>query len=183
MIQELETFAYQVNEKWMNLPKEEILKSIEEQIHSSRRANLDDLSDLQNDFGIYAFFIKPGNSFSTAEQLEKIWNVDGFQKYPKIVKKRFEVQQCCDAGWFTFYIGKGEKLKSRVQEHLNHPSTHATYGLKLKERKEFLEENDIEIGYWHLPEMRDVPREIKQFIITNMECALRDEMLPWIGKQ
>ncbi len=183
MIQELETFAYELNEKWKKLPKVDILKNIEEHVHNSRSKNFADLHDLKNDFGIYVFFIKPGKYFSNTEQLEKLWNLDGFKKYPKIVKKRFMMQQCCDAGWFTFYIGKGEKLKNRVQEHINHNATHATYGLKLKDRKQFLKENDIEIGYWHLPEMREVPREIKQFIITNMESALRDEMLPWIGKQ
>lgn len=62
------------------------------------------------------------------------------------------------------------------------PSTHATYGLKLKERKQFLDNHEIEIGFWHLPEMQGVFREIKQFIIINLESKLRNRLKLWIGK-
>ena len=100
-----------------------------------------------------------------------------------MVKTRFKEQKCCNEGWYCFYLGKGENIRNRVNEHITHGATHATYGLKLKERKIFLDTNEIEVGYWHLPEMPDVPREIKQFIITNFESRLRDELKPWIGKQ
>ena len=183
MIEELQAFANDVNKKWKAFPKVQALERIIEDIQNSRNSKLEELTDLKNDFGIYVFFIKPSIPFSNAEQLEKLWKEEGFKNYPQIVKKRFEAQECCEAGWFNLYVGKGENLKRRVEEHLNHHSNHATYSLKLKERKVFLNENEIEIGFWHLPPMPEVPREIKQFIITNMESQLRDKMQPWIGKQ
>ena len=105
------------------------------------------------------------------------------QIFQSIITSKLELQEPCEAGWFSLYIGKGEKLKNRIDEHLNHPPTHATYGLKLSKREKFLDDHEIEIGFWHLPEMPGVSREIKQFIITNLESRLRDELKPWIGKQ
>jgi hypothetical protein len=182
-MRDLKNFAEQFDEEWKSLLDENILREIQENLLASRRKEQKELKNLRNDFGIYAFYIKPKNTYSCVEDLKNNWNIDGFKKYPKVVKKRFEVQEPCEAGWFSLYIGKGEKLKNRIDEHLNHPPTHATYGLKLSKRVKFLDDNDIEIGFWHLPEMPGVSREIKQFIITNLESRLRDELKPWIGKQ
>ena len=141
-----------------------------------------ELLDIQNSFGIYAFFIKPKVKNGTIQELEKIWNSEGFDKFPKIIKKRYSTENGLD-GWYNFYIGKSEKLQRRIFEHCDHHAKHPTYGLKLKERKEFLNNNEIQIGYWLLPEMPDADKKIKQFIITNLERALREEMQPWVGKQ
>ena len=183
MARELKDFAVKFDEQWKSILNENILEEIQESLLKSRKKDLKDLKNLRNDFGIYAFYINPKETYSCVEDLKNNWNIDGFKKYPKVVKKRFEIQEPCEAGWFSLYIGKGEKLKNRIDEHLNHHPTHATYGLKLRERKKFLNDNDIEIGFWYLPEMPGVSREIKQFIITNLEARLRDKMEPWIGKQ
>ena len=114
--------------------------------------------------------------------MEQDWNIIGFEKYPKIVKSRYEKAKTKD-DWFTFYIGKSENIHSRVKEHLIHSPKNSTYGLKLKERKTFLTKNEIKVGFWSLPDMPTVDKAIKQFIITNLERELRDSMLPWIGKQ
>jgi len=177
----IEDFAVNFTKKWNTLNKEEILKSVLNSFMTTRiSCNSEKL--IPNQFGIYAFFIKPNENYRDIESLEVAWNIESFRKFPKVVKKRFGVSEPKD-GWFPFYIGKSEKMSSRINEHLNHHCQHATYGLKLKERVTFLKNNQIEVGYWTLPEMPDVPREIKQFIITNLESQLREEMKPWIGKQ
>ncbi len=183
MNESLREFAEKLDQQWKFILNENILEEIQESLLNSRNKEVKELKNLRNDFGIYAFYIKPKEKYSCVEDLVKAWNIDGFKKYPKVVKKRFEVQEPYEAGWFSLYIGKGEKLKNRIEEHLYHHSTHATYGLKLKERKQFLDDHEIEIGFWYLPEMPRVSREIKQFIITNLESGLRNRLKPWIGKQ
>ena len=183
MKKELRGFAEKFDQQWKSILDGNILEEIQVRLLEGRNKNVNELVGLHNDFGIYAFYVKPKVKYSCVEDLKKIWEIEGFRKYPKVVKKRFEVQEPCETGWFCLYIGKGEKLKKRIEEHLYHHTTHATYGLKLKDREQFLDDNEIEVGYWHLPEMPGVSREIKQFIITNLESMLRDEMKPWIGKQ
>lgn len=174
-------FALNTSLEWENLDIEEILIVILDSINLSR-SDLSNEIEINNKFGIYAFFIRPNEVYKNCESVNKVWNIKPFKNFPKLIKKRFE--QCeAENGWFPFYIGKSEKLGSRIKEHLNHPSQHTTYGLKLKERTEFLKNNQIEVGYWTLPEMEGVPREIRQFIITNLESRLREKMKPWIGKQ
>ena len=175
------TFGSKVSNEWDALDKEEILVEILDLFRRSRIDHSGEV-DIPDQFGIYSFFIKPEKVYQTCESLNEVWNIEPFKKFPKIVKKRFEVCEAED-GWFPFYIGKSERLGTRIKEHLNHHSQHATYGLKLKERTEFLRNNKIEVGYWTLPEMEGIPREIKQFIITNLESRLREKMKPWIGKQ
>lgn len=177
----IQNFASSVAEDWENLDKEEILVEILDSFERSRIDHSGEV-DIPDQFGIYAFFIKPNKVYQDCDSLKDVWNIENFRKYPRVVKKRFGECEAVD-GWFPFYIGKSEKLGSRIKEHLTHDSQHATYGLKLKERTEFLENNEIEVGYWSLPEMEGVPREIKQFIITYLESRLRDRMKPWIGKQ
>lgn len=173
--------ASEISKYWEQLTNELVLSEISEKIKGNRVLVSENIIAPQK-FGIYVFFIKPENVYQDSESLMDVWNIESFRKYPKVVKKRFNQCEALD-GWFPFYIGKSEKLGTRINEHLNHHSQHATYGLKLKERTAFLKNNQIELGYWTLPEMEKVPREIKQFIITNLEFRLRGKMKPWIGKQ
>ena len=175
------TFGSKVSNEWEALDKEKILQEILKSLEETRENHSNEMK-ISNQFGIYAFFIKPNRDFESCESLIQVWDIESFKKFPKVVKKRFN--ECVPTNdWYPFYIGKSEKLGSRIKEHLTHDSQHATYGLKLKDRTEFLENNEIEVGYWSLPEMEGVPREIKQFIITNFESRLRERMKPWIGKQ
>jgi len=179
---ELIKFSRSVTVQWEGLPQAEILSVIQESFKKTKCNYTCELLNIQNSFGIYAFFIKPKVKNGTIQELEKIWNTKGFEKFPKIIKKRYSTKKG-DNGWFNFYIGKSEKLQRRIFEHCDHHSKHPTYGLKLKEREEFFENNEIQIGYWLLPDMSGADKKIKQFIITNLESALREEMQPWVGKQ
>ena len=183
MNRELQEFANTITREWDTVPKDKVIEEIKGSIKKSRTSLPETLEGIRNDFGIYAFYIKPEKPYSAVEDLIDVWNEDGFKKYPKVVKRRFNEQTCCSEGWYCMYIGKGENLRNRIEEHLTHPAKHATYGLKLKERLMFLKQNKIQIGFWHLPEMENVPKEIKQFIITNFESELRKKLKPWIGKQ
>lgn len=178
----LKKFGLEISDRWTGLPKEDYLNEVFNSIIETRCSYKENIDEIRNDFGIYAFFIKPKHKYTDPEHLQNVWEVEGFRKYPKVVKSRFSISVSID-GWFTFYIGKGEQLKNRVTEHINHSSQHSTYGLKLKDREDFLTQNEIEVGYWHLPPMENVLPEIKQFIITNFEIALRKRLNPWIGKQ
>ncbi len=179
---ELIKFSSSVTEQWEGLAQSEILLEIRESFRKTKYNYTCESPDIPNEFGIYAFFIKPNTKNGTIEELEKIWNTDGFDKFPKIIKKRYSTANGND-GWYNFYIGKSEKLQRRIFEHCSHHPTHPTYGLKLKEREEFFKNNEIQIGYWLLPDMPEADKKIKQFIITNLESALREEMQPWIGRQ
>lgn len=181
MMSGLEEFGLKVSKDWKGLNKKAIILEIRRSFAITKKLIYSDF-DIPNQFGIYAFFIKPNENYSDIESLEVAWNIKSFRKFPNVVKKRFSISESKD-GWFPFYIGKSEKLGSRINEHLKHHSQHSTYGLKLKYRASFLKNNQIEVGYWCLPEMSDVSNEIKQFIITNLESQLREEMKPWIGKQ
>lgn len=136
---------------------------------------------LKNTFGIYVFFYKGKTSFKTLAELEDTWYSEGIKKSPRVIKKNFS--ECLSIeDYYSFYVGKSEKVKSRVGEHLNHQKEHSTYGLKIKDRKNFVE-NDFQIGYWYLETSDEVSIEIKQFIITTIEQKIREKLNPLIGKK
>lgn len=175
-------FSLNFDSLWENLNKEVIAKQILVDIQKFQFNITQNDKDIPNNFGLYVFFIKPKEKYTSIEMLEKDWIVDDFSNYPKIIKKRFvTINQNED--WIPFYLGKSENVGKRIWEHLNHHKKHATYGLKLKERTEFKLKNEIEVGYWILPADEKTPKEIKQFIITNFECMIRKILKPWIGKQ
>lgn len=175
-------FTLDFNKIWENLDKEVILKQILDDINKSQfNININSKA-IPNQFGLYAFFIKPRTRYGSIKTLEDDWINQEFSNYPKIIKKRFE-RDSKKEEWIPFYIGKSEKVGKRILEHLNHQKNHATYGLKLKDRVDFKLKNEIKVGYWLLPENERTPVEIKQYIITNFEMVLRKKLNPWIGKQ
>jgi hypothetical protein len=104
------------------------------------------------------------------------------ETYPKMIKKRFEIN-IQNEDWIPFYVGKSEKVRKRIWEHLNLDKKHATCGLKFNERSNFKLKNKINLGYCMFPVDEKIPSEIKQFIITNFESEIRKKLNPWIGKQ
>ena len=137
--------------------------------------------DLNNKFGIYVFFLKQKNKFKTFNELEQKWNEEGYIKTPKAINKNFKDNKEIN-GSYVFYVGKSEKLFKRINEHLTHHSHHATYGLKLSNRKNF-NLDDFEIGYWVLPSEKSISKAVKQFVITTIEQEVRKKLSPLIGKK
>jgi len=138
---------------------------------------------LMNKYGIYIFYIKPTKVY-TYESLCEDWIQLSYDKYPKVIKKRFNQYPSIDKEtWYPFYIGKCENLGKRMHEHINHRDKTSTYSLKLNGRKNF-NSNNLTYSYWLLPdEAMSCPDEIKQFLLTQLEQQLRQELKPWIGKQ
>lgn len=178
----LHDFIKELNQTWQNINHTAITTEIISIIDRSKVA-IEEFSTktTSNSFGIYVFYIKP-NSEYTLKKLQKEWYLDSFTNYPKVVKTRFEKYTVKEDGWIPFYVGKSEKLFTRINEHLTHPKMHKTFGLKLLEREEFKKNNLIKVGFWSLNSV-DTPKEINQFVITHYEKEIRQILNPWIGKQ
>jgi hypothetical protein len=132
-------------------------------------------------WGIYVFYIEPDCEF-TYDMLCKSWNQDGYDKYPKTSKTRFLKSINENKLHYTFYLGKTENIAKRIEEHITHKDKHPTYSLKLNGRLSF--NQNILCSYWELPfEFEKFPKEVKQFLITQLESKLRNKLNPWIGKQ
>lgn len=136
---------------------------------------------VQDQFGIYIFFLKDSNKFTTYKELEELWIEEHFIKYPKAIKKNFASCYKTDC-YYTFYVGKSEKLKKRISQHFTHEKNKTTSSLKLIERTNFSIE-DFEIGYWTLPVEIQTTTRIKQFIITTIEQKVREKVKPLVGKE
>lgn len=137
---------------------------------------------MPNTFGVYLFKITPSEEFSLAK-FKHIWKPVGKSlKRPSIIKNN-----CNEAKpniEYNFYLGKSEKLLSRIKEHCLHDIDKATYGLKLKE-EEYLYQSKITVSYFALNDIEKFKpnKEVLQFVITNLEKELRMNLKPWIGKQ
>ncbi|MCL7765065.1 hypothetical protein MPF19_16700 [Polaribacter sp. Z014] len=167
-----------------NIVSEQNLDSIKNKL-KEKQSSIDEINfiNIKNTFGIYIFYIKPKEAY-TLKTLTKNWTQNGYNNYPKIVQKRFnKYNQIKIDTEYVFYIGKSEKLGARIKEHITHKGKTATYSLKLEGRASFNKEN-ISFSYWELPiELANCTKEIKQFIITQIETELRNKLNPWIGKQ
>lgn len=176
----LENFTNQFESIFQETFTDLFVENVIQQILENRKSVID--LDCENQFGIYVFFYKPQQKIVNVEQLQSLWNnEEGYKNYSKVIKKNFD--DCTQINnFYTFYVGKSEKVKTRLHEHLTHDNTHSTYGLKLKDRKYFSMDN-FEIGYWLLPIDDSFSPKIKQFIITTLEQKVRTKLKPLIGKQ
>jgi hypothetical protein len=181
-MESLNKIVTKIDSIWSELDNESIVNQILDEILKNKIDLNQSIDNIPKQFGIYAFFIKPKEDYTSIEVLEKDWIDKGFSNYPKIIKKRFETKTKIEDS-IPFYLGKSEKVGKRIWEHLHHHKNHTTYGLKLKERDTFKLKNEIKIGYWLLPVDEKIPNKIKQFIITNFESEIRKKLNPWIGKQ
>lgn len=136
------------------------------------------------EYGIYLFRIKRKEGFCPIE-FQKQWKSTQLpRKVPSISLKRFEKRNDVDKG-FYFYIGKSEKLTSRIKEHCFLKTDSSTYSLKLKYQKYLLQFVDVYVSYFEITNKNidDLDKPIIQFIITNLEKELRERYNPWVGKQ
>jgi len=136
-------------------------------------------------WGVYIFTISPKNSLSL-EELSELWDEtgNGYVKYPQVCKTRFYNSTINAQKSYVLYVGKSEDIGKRIKEHIIQEKSKTTYGLKLIGRK-ILEESSIAYNSWLLPESIQVheSKPIKQFLITQLESKLRNNLNPWIGKQ
>lgn len=145
-------------------------------------------TQVSNRWGIYLFQIRTDCNYHF-ESLKKAWEDDakaiGYRKFPKVYKGRFQklaIEHTESDTPYAFYLGKSEKLGHRIEQHITHDQTNATYGLKLKGRPDFYD--CISYSFWELPiEHPQGNRAVAQFVLTQLEHALRNQLHPLIGKQ
>lgn len=167
-----------------SIVSEDNLKTIINQLVTEQQPITEEnYTALTSDFGVYVFYIKPTKPY-TLKTLLKDWEETEYRNFPKVVKTRFSNYSVINTDEiYPFYIGKSEKLASRIKQHITHNGKTSTYSLKLNGRDFFNAEN-ITFSYWKLPvELKECSNEIKQFFITQIENALREKLNPWIGKQ
>lgn len=175
----INNFATQFETVFKDTFTDELVENVIETILKNKVDSVP--SNLKPEFGIYVFFLKQKDKFHSFKELEEKWNEEGILKTPNAINKNFENNKELN-GSYSFYVGKSEKLSKRINEHLTHHNNHATYGLKLANRKNF-NLHDFEIGYWVLPLDNTFSKEIKQFIITTLEQKVREKLNPLIGKK
>ena len=166
---------------------EEFISTVLESICLSKKRI--DSYDIPNTFGIYVFYLKRELIFEDYEKFSDLWNEDGYTYYPKAIKKNFGECKLVN-GFIPFYVGKAEKINTRIKEHLTLEKNKTTYSLKLNERKNIKRE-DFEVGYWsldneingtHFPD-KTIEKQVKQIIITIIEQEIRKQLKPLVGKQ
>lgn len=144
--------------------------------------------EVKNKWGIYLFQIKSECSYNF-ESLKKEWEEKaknlGYRKFPKIYKGRFNelaIESTKVNEEYAFYLGKGEDLGGRIEQHICHELDNSTYGLKIKGRTQF--ENCLTYSFWELPiECTKENKAINQFIMTQLESSIRNRLHPLVGKQ
>lgn len=158
--------------------------SILKHLHDNR-FSIDDFSNQEVELpGVYAFFILPKEQTNVAD-FPILWDGDTtIKKYSKVVKKRFDERDKSMTSPYTLYVGKSEKIGGRLCEHIELDKDKSTYSLKLKGRRSLFQAYEITYAFYEFKELdKGVPKEIVQFVITNIERQLRDKMNPWVGKQ
>jgi hypothetical protein len=141
------------------------------------------LEDIPNDFGIYLFQIYPSKNFDF-DGFRQNWRTKKPPDYsPNISKSRIEFN--APEVWKSFYIGKAEKLSNRINEHCFQEKEKTTYGLKLMHRTELLGQAKFRYSYYKITDDKELHKDKHaiQFVMTNLEREIRNEINPWIGKQ
>jgi hypothetical protein len=139
------------------------------------------IPETPNTYGIYLFQICLNHGTDISEfknDFEQNWKID---KSPQIIVSRFKITET--GTWYPLYIGKAEKLSNRIYEHCFQDKNKPTYGLKLKHRTELLDKVKIRYSYYKVADKENPNKKAIQFVMTNLESAIRDKLNPWIGKQ
>lgn len=134
--------------------------------------------------GIYFFEIKKDDKFQSfdawCKDFQDKWIKDIITKTPKIATGRLKAssqsEEINSLEWIPFYIGKSEKIKKRVIEHITKPISSTTSALKLIERKSL-----------HGVEFRlsviEIDTDYYDLVMHKIEQVLRNKFNPIIGKQ
>ena len=124
--------------------------------------------------GIYIFYIQK----KSLDKFEEKWG-NKIERYsPKIIKDRIKHHQEHSnlKEWIPLYIGKSEKVKSRIEEHITKKKESTTSSMKLREREKFDNDNFA---------VKIIPLETNHygFVSHYVESVLRDKVKPIVGKK
>jgi hypothetical protein len=140
--------------------------------------------DLLNEAGLYYFEIKlptPSNNLDQCRlNMKSFWDsreIKDFINSPQIIKSRLEARTDF-SGWIPLYLGKGEKLEQRINQHLNLKGSSKTYAMKLCNRHSKLKGCLFRFNTLYIKDLKET-----QIVITNIEEAIRHKLQPIVGKQ
>ena len=176
-------FVKKLQEDWTNL-KPHVMKEAEAKLKmevTEINFSQEELPEIPKVCGVYLFQICLNQGVDISEfksEFEKNWKLD---KSPQIIASRFKVTET--GVWYPLYLGKAENLSNRIKEHCFQDEKKQTYGLKLKCRKGLQDKVKIGYSYYKIADKDMSHIEAIQFVMTNLESALRKKLSPWIGKQ
>lgn len=122
--------------------------------------------------------------FSNLNELEELWlGGETPPLYtPKVIKKNFGKCNAIQLGLLPLYLGKTEKLQTRLDNHINGKRDSKTYSLKLKQRKN-IDLKHIHLAYYEVRFDNEISPEIKQLYLRTLEQKLREQLNPLVGKK
>ncbi len=178
-----DTFIQKLQDNWkeaMPIVKEEVLKILQtDSLEIDFTGKY--IDKIPNDFGVYLFQIYPTNQFDFIDFRNNWKSIQMPIHSPSISISRIQFDKCNK--WYPLYIGKAEKLSNRINEHCFQDFNKTTYGLKLKHRKSLLENSKIRFSYYRITDKKLFDKNAIQFVMTNLEREIRNDIKPWIGKQ
>ena len=179
----INTFIKNTQNEWKNiLPsiKQNALKILDDEFIEIDFSK-NEIENIPMDFGVYLIKIYPMKQFDFIG-FKKEWKSDkSIIKTPNISSSRIHFDG--KEKWYPFYIGKSEKLSKRINEHCFQDRDKTTYGLKLKNRNSLLENAKFGFSYYRVTQDKTLDKNVIQFVMTNLEREIRNEINPWVGKQ
>ena len=133
--------------------------------------------------GIYFLEIKKNNEYQSfdawSKDFKKKWDNDKIIKTPKIAEGRLKMRPQSEnidsLEWIPFYIGKSEKIKDRVVQHLTKPIDSTTSALKLRGRKSLY-------GMEFRLSVIEINTDKYDLVMHKIEQILRNKYNPIVGK-
>jgi hypothetical protein len=99
-----------------------------------------------------------------------------------VIKKNFNKCNALQPSQLPLYLGKTEKLQTRLDNHINGKRDSKTYSLKLKLRNN-IDLKHIQMAYYEIGFDNEISPEIKQLYLKTLEQKLREELNPLVGKR
>lgn len=121
--------------------------------------------------GIYIFYIQK----KSLDKFEIKWGNNIKKATPKIIKNRIK-DHTNTIDWIPLYIGKSEKVISRIAQHITLKKESTTSSMKLRAREKFNED---------IFAVRIIPLKTEHysFIAHYIESELRKTINPIVGKK
>ena len=182
----MEEFVVHLEKKWSVIEEKvfaEIILKFENN-NNFKEINFADryIEPFGNNYGVYVFKVFDKDKF-TLENFENIWKSES-KNYncPRIIRTRFS-KIVDPKKTNVLYVGKSEKLFYRIKQHCFDRNESKTYGLKLSNKLQLHDIVSIKYCYFEFKELKNIDKNIAQFIITSIEKKLRNYFEPWIVKQ
>lgn len=178
----IDTFLTKLHKSWESL-KVDLISEAESSLFKKKVIKFSSPTSipLKKQPGIYLFFIKAKRDLPF-EEFVTLWKGSTPKAYSSKIKKS-KLTVLKKGKWYPLYIGKSEKVLSRITEHCYQAAEKKTYGLKLRHRAEIIDVADFSVGSYELNITGSFKNYLFQFVMTNLERELRTKHQPLLGKQ